>query len=607
MQRSRLRGFVPPGSPHARPSTRRPRGAAWTARLLAVGMVLGLTLPLPGAGTARAAGDYVLLSSSRLLSLPTSGGAWDRMVSVARGAWDGRDLQNQNSKNGVQALAAALVFARTGDSAMRDKARDAVMGAIGTWQPITTNGALSIGRQLPAYVMVADLVELSGGDESAFRSFLGSMLTQRLGTHARWYSLRSTHEDSDNNWGGWAGAARIAAAIYLGNSGELAQAERVYRGFLGDRGAYTGFRGQGSENSALNSAIRSWACDGSATSYVPTNSACGSGKSGAFPADVQRDLATYPNVGSSGSQYQSETTAGMVLQAELLYQNGYAGAWTSANNALARIAAFNRSIGAWNLGSVQHHWPWLINRRLGTNYPTVAAGYGRSLGYTDWLYGSGSSEGPASTPKPTPDPTPRPTATPRPTQTPRPTSTPRPTDTPEPTAPPDATAPSTASPTDPPHPGNGNGNGNANGNGNGNGGNSPDDREGSTPAPAAGPASSEDPGTTPGSPEPVSGEADPRTGAQPDPETPVSAPGQPNDGTPDDGGAPNGGAGTDAGAAKPDKDGAGDGPGDKDLGASPTNAVVGGTGLAATIALGLLIGAALALRFLLPSRRLPGS
>ena len=401
-------------------TTRRHPAGTWRQVVVAAGLVVGVAGLLVGVSPATAAGrDYLLLSRDRLLSLPTSGDPWRFVVRVANSDWSRPELDDQDNKANVQALAAALVYARTGDGAMRAKARHAIEAVIPTYD-LSLDAGLGPARQIAGWVLTADLIDLDGSLDGAFRDLLRRALTRPIGTHVRWGgSLRACHEDSDNNWGAWCGASRIAAARYLGDAAELVQAERVHRGFLGDRDAWSGFRGQGASNGVLSTAIRTWSCDASPSGYVPTNPECGD-RTGAFPADAARSGA-YQQLDAA---YQSETTAGIVLGTELLHQAGYTRVWTT-RSALARVAWFDYKHGAWNLGSVQYHWPWLINKRLGTNYPTVPAGYGRSLGYTDWLYGSsgGSDDGPERTPDPAPDPTPD--RTPDPAPDPTPTSSPR--------------------------------------------------------------------------------------------------------------------------------------------------------------------------------------
>jgi hypothetical protein len=402
---------MPTRRPHAHADWR-PRGPR-VARCIAVLLVLvfGMLALFSRAGPAEAARrDYLLMPRSELLSLPTRGKAWEYVVRTAHSTWEAPELDDQDNKANVEALAGALVYARTGDRAMRAKARNALVAMIPTYD-LSQDAGLGPARQIAGWVLVADFIRLGGGDDDAFRAMLRRALTHPIGTHPRWGgSLATCQEDSDNNWGAWCSASRTAAALYLGDSRQLARANRVLRGFLGDRSAWSHFRGQGSENAMLTAATRSWACNDVPDSYVPTNPACGN-RSGAFPADAGRS-GPYSRL---DAMYQSETTAAVVLATELLYRNGYPRAW-GFRGALARIARFDASHGAWNLGTVQDHWPWLVNRRLGTSYPTVPARYGRSLGYTDWLYGRHSGGGGGGT-----------VATPRPTQPNGPGTEPKPT------------------------------------------------------------------------------------------------------------------------------------------------------------------------------------
>jgi Alginate lyase len=347
------------------------------------GILAGIAPFAPADTRAADAGnDYLLIPRAELLGRPTSGGPWAAVVDAATADWPAPDLDDQESKVNVDALAAGLTFARTQTPAYRAKVRDAIRAMVPTFG--ANNSGLAPARQIAGWVMAADLIDLEEFDpavDQSFRALLRRALDSRIGSHSRWGgSLTACHEDADNNWGAWCGASRIAASLYLGDAADVARAEAVYRGFLGDRSAWSSFKGQ--DDAALSSAARTWACDPASDEYVPTNPACGD-KSGAFVSDASR-TGGYPRFHPA---YQSETTAGMVLQAELLYRNGYPDAWNAVDGALARVAAFNHANGAWNLGSVQYHWPWLINERLGTSYPTRAAGVGRALGFTDWLFG----------------------------------------------------------------------------------------------------------------------------------------------------------------------------------------------------------------------------
>ena len=345
-----------------------------SGRVILLTVLLGVSLlAIPGAlASTGDGGSYLLMPRAELLSLPVSGRAWNNLLARATGDWPVADLKDQDNKHGVHVLAAALVYARTGDAALRARAVEGIRAVMPTWQPIGRNGVLSIGRQLGAYVLAADLARLDCADETAFRAFLGVMLTSQLGTHGRWQYLKATHEDANNNWGGFAGASRIAASLYLGDRADVSRAALVLRGFLGDRSAYANFKGQKDD---IDQYDKSWACDGSRSGFVPGNGSCkrnGLDLSGGIPADVSREgvlLAWPPS--KTGVSYQLGTLQGLIVQAELLQRNGHAGIWHASDTAIRRAADLvkrSQESGGpgWNESSVKKHVPWLLNFRYGT-------------------------------------------------------------------------------------------------------------------------------------------------------------------------------------------------------------------------------------------------
>jgi hypothetical protein len=320
------------------------------------------------------------MDRATLLGLPTSGGAWTALREVADGPLGTPDLCNQDSKHAVRTFGTALVYARTGIAAYRTKARDAVMTAIDTARVGCDNAILSLGRQLGAYVLAADLVGLDGADDATFRSWLSAIRTRDLGGHGRWRTLTGTHEDSANNWGTFAGASRIAASLYLEDVEDLARAALVFRGFAGDRGSWSAWGDVSGE-------AESWACD--PQRFVPLNAPCeraGINVDGAIGEDVGRggDLTWPP--GRSGLSYQTEALQGLILQAELL-DRASLDAWAWEDSALRRAAGFMTRADAWNRWPPGRHVPWLLNARYDLGIPTEPAGEGRVFGFTDWLYG----------------------------------------------------------------------------------------------------------------------------------------------------------------------------------------------------------------------------
>jgi hypothetical protein len=346
--------------------------------------------PLPSP-PVRPPGDYLLMPQTELMSLSISGPAWGFIVETASSEWPAPDFNDQDSQTDTLALAAALVYARTGSAAMRTKARDAIIAATQSFEARPLGRGLGPLRQTAGWVLAADFAKLEGSDDTAFRAFLQRVLTDRIGTHPRWHLVIETHDDSSNNWGGWAGAARIAASLYLGI--DVSAAARTVRGFFGDRRYWTNFQGQ---IDPVSSRIAPWACDASQTGFTPVNGPCsrlGINLDGAIPADISRGSnGLHDPPSETGIMYTQETIAGYMLQVELLYRGGYRDIYQAGSQALRRMAdVISRSEAAggpgWNPGRVQYHIPWLLNRRYGTTYPTVPAQYGRAFGFTDWLYG----------------------------------------------------------------------------------------------------------------------------------------------------------------------------------------------------------------------------
>ena len=335
--------------------------------------------PPPSYPALRIPGAYLIIPRDRLMSLPMSGPAWQALVAVAGEDLGKPDLTDQDDKHGVKTLAVALVYARTGDTSYRDKAHAAIMSVIGTERVGADNSILALGRQLGSYVLAANLIGLSGPDDQRFRAWLSGIRTEELGGHGRWTQLVGTHQDSPNNWGAFAGASRIAADLYLGDTSDLQQAALVLRGFLGDRQAWSSWQPVGES--------ASWACD--PETYTPINPPCtlsGIDVDGAIVRDVSRggDLGWPP--GRDGILYTNEALQGLVVQAELIQAAG-GDPWSWSDRALLRAANLLTRANGWNASPIDDHLPWIFNARYGLHLPTQPAEYGRLFGYTDWLDG----------------------------------------------------------------------------------------------------------------------------------------------------------------------------------------------------------------------------
>lgn len=340
------------------------------------------------------ANGEMLIAKSELMDLPTSGAAWDNLHETAYGRWGRPNLKNQDNKHAINTLAGALVYARTGDPALQSKVRDAILAAKQTlddpydWR--SSNGVLAAGRQLGAYVISADLIDLKnydGSTDEEFRSWLASIRTKNIGTHGRWKSITYTCENAAANWGTFACASRIAVSIYLGDTADVNRAASILRAFLGERNAYPpDAPGQGLYFEHIDDFDPLWACD--PPNWTGINPACeksGINLDGALVEDATRGGGCCLLRGD-GIMYSWEALQGLYVSAELLYRTGqYDNPYGWSNQSLKRALDFMQRSG-WDVTRPATYVPWLANARYGTSYPLSPTVDGRIMSWGDWLY-----------------------------------------------------------------------------------------------------------------------------------------------------------------------------------------------------------------------------
>jgi hypothetical protein len=185
------------------------------------------------------------------------------------------------------------------------------------------------------------------------------MRTRNIGNHGRWTTLTGTSENSPNNWGAWALATRIAIDAYLHDTADLARAATVFRGFLGDRTAYAGFRHTADYDPT-------WGCG--ETGWAPINPTTCGPKSGAIVEDISRSAGHYPKADDTGRTYSWEVLGGATLSARLLQQAGYRDVWQWSDRALLRAATFLHTVGGYPARfRVNQYIPHEINGAYGVN------------------------------------------------------------------------------------------------------------------------------------------------------------------------------------------------------------------------------------------------
>jgi hypothetical protein len=300
--------------------------------------------------------------------LPMSGSAWDGVRSVAAGTWAKPDLCDRGNKADVQALAGALVYARTGQVSYKTKVVAALQAAMASQRDGCSSAVLALGRQLGGWVLAADYV---GYRDAAFVGWVRQLRTREIGGHSRWHQLRFTAGNSANNWGIWALASVIAADRYLGDTPALAQDWAIFKGY-GD-GTHT-FQ-------PTSDYLRGWNCT---TYFAIEPGHCGKpDHNGAPVEDASRSgSTTTPDAG-----YVNEAVSGLAVQAMLLGRAGYP-AWSVNTNQLRRVADFLVRTRTWNAESVAYFAGYVINAAYRTSYPTKPGNSGRMFAYADWLYKS---------------------------------------------------------------------------------------------------------------------------------------------------------------------------------------------------------------------------
>jgi hypothetical protein len=362
----------------------RARRTALGRRSAALGMILAaLAAPAASGATPPNRSVGIWVSPTELQQLPMKGPAWDALKNTADRRLKRAKIRNQNTDHDVRVLAAALVYARTGQQGYRNKAAAGIMAAIGTERKGRT---LALARALLPYVLAADLIDLKHFDRGKARVFarwLRDVRREKLEPAAN-PTLVDTHELRPNNWGTLAGASRIAADAYLGDRRDLARAAAVFKGWLGDRAVYKGF---------VYNPDKSWQADAATPVGINPAGTTKDGRSvdGALPEEMRRGCGLQFPPCPTG--YAWEALQGAVMQAELLYRRGY-DSWSWEHKAVLRAARFLYGLQArypeaqeWAPHGDDSWIPWIINARFRSHLSAdTPSRPGKGMGFTDWVY-----------------------------------------------------------------------------------------------------------------------------------------------------------------------------------------------------------------------------
>jgi len=153
-------------------------------------------------------------SAAELAKIPMSGPAWDAVLLGASQNCSNPDVANMDDDTNVYVLAAAIVYARTGDVQYKNKVVAACDKLAAKGHP----GGLTLawGRETGAYAMAAELV---GYRTPAFETWLRHMAEIYKDDEKR--TLRKTFNQRANNWGSHAFGSLCAIYRYLKNEASL--------------------------------------------------------------------------------------------------------------------------------------------------------------------------------------------------------------------------------------------------------------------------------------------------------------------------------------------------------------------------------------------------
>jgi hypothetical protein len=314
------------------------------------------------------AGKGVWLSTAEILKLPSSGAAWTALLEAAS-APATPDIVNQEDGADVRVMARGLVYARTGVPIFKNQVVAACERVVGTEGG---SRALALGRNLPGYVIGADLV---GHQSDRFRNWLAAV--RRSFTTGGPASLIECHEKRPNNWGTHCGAARAAIAVYLNDQLDLARCAQVFRGWLGDRSSYAGF-----DYGELD-----WQADAARPVGINPRGATKQGRSvdGVLPDDQRRAGGfVWP---PPKENYVWEALQGALVQAWILHRAGF-DSFDWQDRALLRAVTWLHQECLFPAAGDDEWQPWIVNKVYGAKFPAkTPATPGKNVIGVDWTHG----------------------------------------------------------------------------------------------------------------------------------------------------------------------------------------------------------------------------
>ena len=305
------------------------------------------------------------------------GVAWDELREAARGYLGRPDLSGLNSNHDVRTLAAALMFARTGQETYRSK--DSWRDSCCVMESEIGASTLALARNLVSYVIAADLVNLPAYDASidGDPSEPGSAAcAPSASATARSCPRRTSDPTTGARTPPRAGSPSISISAIRE---DLTRAAAVFRSYLGETS-----RRRRSVSAAISRGRRIRTIPAAST---PSGRSRHGNLARRRPArgDAPRGEPGSP---PSRTGYPWEALQGSLVAATLLGRAGF-DAWNWGDQAIRRAVGFLERLdshwgGWWATGD--DSWQlFLVNRAYGTRFATDPyATLGKNMGWTAW-------------------------------------------------------------------------------------------------------------------------------------------------------------------------------------------------------------------------------
>ena len=294
------------------------------------------------------------------------------MHAAATGSWGTPTVADQNSDDDTDTLAGALVAVRTNDAALKTKVRKHLMDLVAR-HPY--DRVLALSRELPSYVIAADVVGLDASQRASFEGFLREARTHKMDGHSGGTDLVSTAHLSPNNWGTMARGALAAVDAYLGDKASLAKIADTQEAWLG-----------GAAPNTLKYSSTNWHA-GSPRAGINTRGATISGKNvDGVIAEDQRRTGEFAWPAPKGS-YPHEALQGAVVASVILDRAGVLD-FNAGDRALERAERWLITTNANPPANDDGNTPWLLASYGGGTFArTAAPSPGKNIAWAAWTAG----------------------------------------------------------------------------------------------------------------------------------------------------------------------------------------------------------------------------